>query len=277
MNLGDDEAQHSGYEIAPSGYPIYPVDMSGFPAPRQTRHEFLSGLHEILKPRTYLEIGVEDGFGLELSSAVSIGIDPNFHITRQVRTRLQLARCTSDEFFARDDPIGFFDGLPIDLAFIDGMHLVEFAYRDFMNIERFTGPGTVVVFDDALPRSADEGARNRHTEFWAGDAYKIAGILRQHRPDLAVIAVNTDPTGVLVVIGLDAASNILAEHYESMLAECVVADPQPVPEYIRRRQRAADALEVLWWPGWPELVRVREQRAGSPASSLAYQLQAHFA
>ncbi|MFF1632389.1 hypothetical protein [Leifsonia sp. NPDC058248] len=70
----------------------------------------------LLKPRTYLEIGVEDGFGLALSSATTIGVDPEFHVTREARAPLQLVRSTSDQFFARPDPTEFFGGNPAAAA-----------------------------------------------------------------------------------------------------------------------------------------------------------------
>lgn len=35
------------------------------------------------------------------------------------------------------------------------------------NVERLAGPGTVVVFDDVLPRRTEEAARERASEYWA--------------------------------------------------------------------------------------------------------------
>jgi hypothetical protein len=247
-----------------------------FPSPRLTRHEFISGLHAVLQPRTYLEIGVEDGFGLELSRARTIGVDPAFHVTREVKTALELARATSDEFFARDEPTGFFQGLPVDLALVDGMHLVEYAYRDVMNIERFSGPGTIVVLDDVLPRSVDEAARLRHTEAWAGDVYKVDGILRRYRPDLVLLRVNTDPTGMLLVFGFDPSSTVLAENYDVVVRESVRGDPQAVPVSVLERHGALDALNLLWWPGWNDLVRSREHGSPTDLSRVADRLRADF-
>src|SRR5680860_1467966 len=112
------------------------------PQPRQTyatptlsRHAFLSALHQHLQPRTYLEIGVSDGRSLALSRVPSIGVDPAFKVTAPIACDVRLVRATSDEFFDSSDPAAHFGGTPIDLAFIDGLHLAEFAYRDFMNVE----------------------------------------------------------------------------------------------------------------------------------------------
>ena len=54
-------------------------------------------------------------------------------------------------------------GTRLDLVFVDGMHLFEFALRDFMNVERHADWWSVIVFDDILPRDVDEAARERHT------------------------------------------------------------------------------------------------------------------
>ena len=72
---------------------------------------------------------------------------------------LKLVRETSDEFFASVDPFAHFGGQPFDLAFIDGMHLAEYALRDFINTERHAHPASVIVLDDMLPGITVEAAR----------------------------------------------------------------------------------------------------------------------
>jgi hypothetical protein len=240
------------------------------------RHDFLRELHRLVKPRTYLEIGVNDGRSLALSRVPSIAIDPAFKVTASIRCDVHLAKATSDDFFARADPIHhlrsgrnplrnmrrgrpLFDhwrgGTTLDLAFIDGMHLFEFALRDFMNVERFSRWSTVIVFDDMLPRDIDEAARDRHTHEWAGDVYKVAPVLREHRPDLVVIAVDTEPTGVVVVLGADPARTALTDRYDAILERWVVPDPQPVPRDILERRDALDPQRLLASDIWPRLAR----------------------
>jgi hypothetical protein len=246
------------------------------------RHEFLKQLHTLAKPRNYLEIGVNDGRSLALSRVPSIAVDPDFKVTVPLRCDLHLVKATSDDFFARPDPIlhlrsgrdpirnlrrgrapfGHYlgDGPTLDLAFIDGLHLFEFALRDFMNVERFARWSSLIVMDDVLPRSVDEAARDRHTAMWAGDVYKVALVLRQHRPDLIVLPMNTQPTGVLVVLGADPYSTVLHERYDQLLAEWLVPDPQKPPAEVLKRHNAVDPQAFLSSPIIPLLVKHR--RAG---------------
>jgi hypothetical protein len=242
-----------------------------------TRHELLQALHGAVEPRNYLEIGVNDGRSLALSRVPSIAVDPEFRVTVPIRCDLDLVRATSDDFFALPDPLAHFrgrgdravsspesGGLPsgrgdptIDLAFIDGMHRVEFALRDLMNVERHAEWWSVIVFDDMLPRSVDEAARDRHTREWAGDVYKLIAILVRHRPDLTLIRVNTAPTGVLVVLAADPANTTLRDRYDEILAEWVVPDPQRVPQEILERAGAVEPEALLASPVWVEIVRAR--------------------
>jgi hypothetical protein len=237
-----------------------------------SRHEFLRGLHEVARPRNYLEIGVSEGASLALSRVPSIGIDPAFKVTRPLHCDLHLVRETSDDFFAGPDPIEHLRPArspvaedlartTIDLAFIDGMHLVEYALRDFRNVERFSAWSTVVVFDDMLPRDVDEAARDRRTTMWAGDVYKLIGILSEHRPDLTVLPVNTSPTGVLVVLGADPGNSVLRDRYDAIVASAIVPDPQRVPASILDRHGAVDPERLLGAAFWPELVTARNRRA----------------
>ena len=150
--------------------------------------DFLAGLHERLAPPTYLEIGVRHGDSLALARCPAVGIDPDFELRAELRDDVALFRETSDEYFDRDDPLAPFGGEPIAFSFIDGMHLAEFVVRDFANVERNAEWTSVVVFDDILPRSAEEAARDRRTRAWTGDVYKVLDVLARHRPDLTLPA-----------------------------------------------------------------------------------------
>jgi hypothetical protein len=165
---------------------------------------------------------------------------------------------TSDAYFDRPDPLAPFGGRPVGMAFIDGMHLAEFALRDFINVERLTGWTSVVVFDDILPRDADEAARERHTRDWTGDVYKLPGILARHRPDLIVLRVRTKPTGLLLVLAPDRASRALNERYEEIEHEIMVPDPELLPREVAERRGVVDPDAVLGSSIWPLL---REARA----------------
>ncbi|HEV8403691.1 MAG TPA: class I SAM-dependent methyltransferase [Candidatus Limnocylindrales bacterium] len=250
-----------------------------------TRHEFLAELHRRLAPRTYLEIGVKDGRSLALSRARSIGIDPSARITVDIVSDAQVVKATSDAFFARRDPLAHFRGRrslsdelrrrlsrdrteepspTIDLAFIDGMHLVEFALRDFMNVERHTTPTSVVVFDDMLPRNVAEAARDRTTKFWAGDVFKMQAILRAFRPDLIAIPVDTAPTGLLVVLRPDAHDRSLADQYDAIVADAVQPDPQVVPDAILERRDAVAPDDLLSSPVWSAIDSMRAAGTAGP-------------
>jgi hypothetical protein len=244
------------------------------------RHDFLRELHRLVRPRSYLEIGVNTGKSLALSRVPTIGIDPAFSVTSQLRCDLQLAKATSDDYFGRPDPIAHFRGgrnpwrnlrrgrpilgrwrdrTVIDLAFIDGMHLAEFALRDFMSVERFSTWSTVIVFDDMLPRNIEEAARDRATKQWAGDVYKVVAVLREHRPDLTVLTVDTAPTGVMVVLGADPANPVLRERYAAIETAIVTPDPQVVPGSVIARQGALDPDRLVASPAWETLRSARGQ------------------
>jgi hypothetical protein len=226
------------------------------------RHDLLQGLHELLRPRSYLEIGVSTGSSMTLSRTRSIGVDPAFHVKRELLCDLHLVRATSDEFFAREHPLAHFDEPVIDLAFIDGMHLAEYALRDFINTERFTHATSVIVIDDMLPRNVGEADRDRGRPrtgpAWAGDVYKILDCLRTVRPDMVCLEVDTTPTGTVVVLLPDAASTALLAAYDDLVEAFVVPDPQDVPDEILSRSRAIDPEKLLAAPIWADLRRLRE-------------------
>jgi len=86
----------------------------------------------------------------------------------------------------------------------------------------------VVAFDDVFPRDIDEAARERHTDAWTGDVFRIQFALEAYRPDLAQIRVDTEPTGTLLVVGLDPANRLLVDELDDIVEAFVMPDPQEV-------------------------------------------------
>lgn len=219
--------------------------------------EFLGNVHGRLRPRTYMEIGIAKGASLAESRCRTIAIDPGFQIDTELACDVQLHRVTSDDFFAKPNPVEWFKGTPTDLAFIDGMHLFEFALRDFINMEKHSHQGGVIVFDDILPRNPSEAARNRHTGFWTGDVFKIIPTLHEYRPELIVLPVDTWPTGTLVVMGLDPNNTVLSDRYDEILAKYRTDDPQDVPKSLMARECTLKPQKVLDGTFWSVLRRQR--------------------
>lgn len=190
------------------------------------KHHFLRVLHELLKPATYLEIGVQSGTGMAqvLPTTAAIGVDPEpwgLAYTRLVNPAThQIVPVTSDAFFADVTPA------PIDFAFIDGMHLIEYVLRDFANCEERSASHGAIVVDDVLPYSAAIATREPLPGDWTGDVWKLWPILAKWRPDLHLTAVNVEPTGLLVVQGLDpvAGPATLREHYDQITFTWVPVD-----------------------------------------------------
>ena len=220
--------------------------------------DFLKSLHGRLAPPTYLEIGIRHGDSLALADGAAVGIDPFYELRTELRDDVRLFRETSDEYFDREQPLEPLGGRGVAFSFIDGMHLAEFVVRDFANVERVADWTSVIVFDDILPRTADEAARDRRTRAWTGDVYKALAALERHRPDLVCLRVDTEPTGLGVVLGLDPLDRTLHEHYDAIVAESVTPDPQDVPAPVLARAGAVDPQRVLDSSVWDLLRRARE-------------------
>jgi hypothetical protein len=221
--------------------------------------DFLGRIHEVLEPPTYLEIGVRNGDSLALAHSPSIGIDPAYRLHVAPPPGAKLFPITSDDFFERAEPLLSFGGRRVAFSFIDGMHLSEFALRDFVNVERHADWTAAIVFDDILPRDIPEANRDRTTHQWTGDVYKVLEVLEAHRPDLIVLRVGTEPTGLGLVLGLDPNSRVLEERLDAITEQIVQPDPQPVPEAVLERRGALAPDMVLAASFWSVLRDLRER------------------
>ncbi len=194
--------------------------------------EVLAGLHDLLQPDPYLEIGVRRGASLRCARDHAIAVDPWPELAEPAGDKVTLWRETSDWFFELHASVSLPQGP--DLAFIDGMHLCEFALRDFMNVEKHAHPATVVVFDDVFPNHVAQASRERHTRAWTGDVWKVFLCLKQNRPDLVLIPIDTNPTGLLLVAGLDRQNRVLRDRYNPLLRELIALSSTPPPEVLAR-------------------------------------------
>jgi len=205
-------------------------------------YDLLSRLHQLLKPRFYAEVGVAYGTSLIMAQCPSLGIDPAPELTVELTDRHRLCRTTSDDFFfLTDEPSSVVD---LDLAYVDGMHQIEFAMRDFMYMERLSHPGTVIVIDDIYPAHPLQGERIRQSRYWTGDIWKIINLLRSARPDLVLLPMNTSPTGSLIVVGCDPTSDVLWEKYDVLMA-WLISSSSPPPEEITSRSASFEPDDPL--------------------------------
>jgi SAM-dependent methyltransferase len=198
--------------------------------------QFLRQLHGILEPRFYLEIGVREGWSIQRASCPAIGIDP-FPSEFELKAEHALYRCLSTDFFNDDvavDRLG-----PLDLVYIDGMHLIENVYDDFVNVERHSHSCSVILVDDIFPNHPVQARRDRSSRHWTGDVWKFVSVLKSARPDLILLPVDTSPTGTLLVLGAEPNDDTLREAFDWAVGGLIAMDPEPPRDVIERRDAVA--------------------------------------
>ena len=183
----------------------------------------INRLHALLQPQTYVEIGFRQGqsFTLAKTARHSVAMDPAPDEKFPLPPGRKVFKLTSDEFFARHNLRAELGGNLVDLALIDGMHLFEFALRDFINLERHCHPNSTILIRNGYPQDEASAARERITQIWSGDVWKLVLCLKKYSPDLQLATIDVRPTGLTVVRNLDRSSNFLAENLDQLCAEFI--------------------------------------------------------
>jgi hypothetical protein len=183
----------------------------------------LERLYSLLKPETAIEIGVFQGESLAQfrPPTIVIGIDPAPTLTVPLKTETHLFAETSDQFFAQHRTEQFLQGRPLSVGFIDGLHLYEQALKDFINLEMYCGPRSVILFHDTFPLDEATQTRSQDTQFHTGDVWKTVLALKHYRPDLDIFTIATPPTGLTVVTGLDPTSSVLRDRYDEAVKQFI--------------------------------------------------------
>ena len=151
-----------------------------------------------------------------------IAVDPEFKIKADVfndASNMFFCQQTSDDFF-KQNVLGKLSVKP-GLTFIDGMHLFEFALRDFINAEKARNNDGVICFHDVCPFSYEMTTRDvsylDQGLPWTGDVWKVIQVLLEYRPDLTVDVVNARKTGIGCVSGLDPKNQVLSDNYDEIM------------------------------------------------------------
>jgi predicted O-methyltransferase YrrM len=226
-----------------------------------TYRQALARVHETLQPRMYLEIGVRAGDSLvcALPGTRVVAVDPAPRLLHPVPAGTTLVESTSDAFFADGTASRLLGPDPPDMAFIDGMHLFEYALRDLLNVEAWSHPGTVVVLDDCLPHEEAWAQRERTTGRWTGDVWKVLLYLQEQRPDLRVCLFDVEPAGLAVVQGLDptrVAPDLdgAVARYQSVGFEAFLSEVLPATRRVSGDWAAMRAiLPAEPFQQWPDL------------------------
>ncbi len=205
----------------------------------------LARVHALLRPETYVEIGVASGKSLRLlgPQTDAIGIDPEPRLAHPPGPRQRLFAETSDEFFARHDLKAELGGRPLAMAFIDGMHHFEFALRDFLNLERYCNPGSLIFVHDCYPIDERSAAREQTTAFWSGDVWRLIVLLKRHRPDLSIHTLGVPPTGLGLITRLDPGSTRLAGSLAALVEEGLAL---PYASIAARKAEALSLVPYHW-------------------------------
>jgi len=172
--------------------------------PGDTYLDLLTKIHRAFSPSTYVEIGVGTGSSLQrtLPSTLCVGIDPAPHQASGLPPHVRTIPLTSGTFFARDDVTSILGFSKIDLAFVDGMHLFEYALDDFVNLEQYMARDGIILVHDCIPFDRVTSARQRNTRFWTGDVWRLLPTLRHFRPELDITVIECAPSGLAVIRNL---------------------------------------------------------------------------
>ena len=194
--------------VKPSGMPYY---------------RFLRSLHEACLFDWYLEVGCRSGESFAPVRSKTVAVDPFFQAEINIigkKPALHVFQQTSDDFFAG----GFLarNGIRLGLAFLDGMHLVEYLLRDFIHTEAAMAPGGVILLHDCVPYGMGMTTRdlaNLPKGSWTGDVWKLIPILQAYRPDLRLTVLDCRSTGLVCVSGLDPESRVLSQAHDRIVAD----------------------------------------------------------
>lgn len=182
-------------------------------------YDVLAQLHPYLNPSTYIEIGVANGRSLALAQPEcrAVGIDPEPVIDPEYQSDAEIFVETSDAFFEEEDIPQILGQDHFDLAFVDGLHTFDQALRDFINLTKYASPTSIILIHDCYPLDTASCQRDRQTNIWSGDVWKVICALKHAVPDIDLVTVKAPPTGLGLAKNCDGLFEALDRQYDDLV------------------------------------------------------------
>jgi len=160
---------------------------------------FIERLCAIVKPESYLQLGLRSPEGFAASNCKTVIVDPDAGNAVPVCEGRRIFRTETQQFFEREAP-SVLAKAP-DLVLLDSRKPFNAIFDDFCELLPFILPTTIVVIDDILPGTEgrmDVPMRELHhdTSSWC-----FMRALHHYIPGAFLVPVDATAGGVLLICG----------------------------------------------------------------------------
>ncbi|RMH81579.1 MAG: hypothetical protein D6683_04105 [Actinomyces sp.] len=230
----------------------------------------LRRLDQVIRPRTYIEVGVDRGWSLAASTAdVRVGIDPDPHpdlptVTTDTPDIDEIIdRGPGSAWLVRrrsDDAAGALHDLlkrrRAQFAFVDGLHLADQVIRDIAMLRTFTGRDAIFALHDVIPIQGGMSRLppRRRDQAWTGDVWRVVPTLAAMGVDVVVDPV--PPSGLAIfrrpdTFDRDAALRLLtirtrvtatwSEALDQVMSSALMVDDHLIADFVAAKVRRTGA------------------------------------
>lgn len=158
---------------------------------------FLTVLLTNFAPNVSVEVGVAEGESTEIVSKFSkqvFSIDMDVSCEKKINHLKNVNFMNSDSWSALDKLSHKFSNT-VDFCFIDGNHVSDVVYGDFVRAFKLMSDRGIVLLHDTYPKSSAYVSEENQ---WCGSAFRVPEMIRTNFPELDVFTIPIHPGLTLV-------------------------------------------------------------------------------